>query len=122
MPTASPKVRRASARLAAVARLTRGLGLGGSSERPGRGGAFIYFTKAREDIYRWLPQMGYGKRKPMHGRPGKRQMLAAHAKHQTQRHMAFMKKRMREGASFTQAHKEAKHCLLYTSPSPRDRG
>ena len=51
----------------------------------------------------------HGKRKP--GRPGKRQRLAAHAQHHTQRHMAFMKKRMREGASFTQAHKEAKQMV-----------
>ena len=38
-------------------------------------------------------------------------MLAKHAEHHTQRHMAFMKKRMREGASFTQAHKEAKQMV-----------
>ena len=43
----------------------------------------------------------------------KRQMetLAKHAEHHTKRHMAFMKERMREGASFTQAHKEAKQMV-----------
>ena len=33
--------------------------------------------------------------------------LKRHAAHHTSKHMAFMRKRMREGATFSQAHKEA---------------
>ena len=49
------------------------------------------------------------------------------AKHQkahghTKAHMEYMKRKMREGVSFTEAHNMAmkRNCLLYTSPSPRD--
>ncbi len=33
--------------------------------------------------------------------------LAKHKKHHTARHMAFMRKSMKAGASFTKAHKDA---------------
>jgi hypothetical protein len=33
--------------------------------------------------------------------------LAKHKKHHTAKHMAFMRKSMRAGASFTKAHKDA---------------
>jgi len=33
--------------------------------------------------------------------------LARHKKHHTAKHMAFMRKSMRAGASFTKAHKDA---------------
>ena len=33
--------------------------------------------------------------------------LKKHASHHSTKHMAFMRRRMREGASFSQAHKEA---------------
>jgi len=36
-----------------------------------------------------------------------KQTLIKHAKHHTPKHMAYMRKEMRGGATFTQAHKQA---------------
>ena len=49
------------------------------------------------------------KNKPATNQLTKRQKdtLAKHKKHHTAKHMAFMRKSMRSGASFTKAHKDA---------------